>query len=67
MLILRLAGLVDKKLTIPILGSLTIRSILGSAPYRASLAPTGFGIDTITEGGAGRRQLPIQEIRCARP
>ena len=35
MLILRLAGLVDKKLAIPILGSLAIRSILGSARYRA--------------------------------
>ena len=37
MLILRLAGLVDKKPAIPILGSLVIRSILGSARYRASV------------------------------
>ena len=35
MLILRLAGLVDKKLAIPILGSLAICSILRSARYRA--------------------------------
>ena len=36
MLILRLAGLVDKKPAIPILGSLAIRSILGSDRARAS-------------------------------
>ena len=64
MLILRLAGLVDKKPAIPILGSLAIRSILGSARYRARSERTRLSIcrnDVITsEFGSermGEREL----------